>query len=132
LGILVFLWWSTGISDESSILSILLGGSFVAIIGFWDDHQHIPARSRFFAHLLAAIVSLSFLPELPELNVFSTAFDISAITYPFYVLILIWLLNLYNFMDGIDGIASIEAITVSASAAVILLLNESAAEAQSI
>jgi Fuc2NAc and GlcNAc transferase len=130
LGVLVFLWWSTGISDGSLILSILLGGSFVAMIGFWDDHQHIPARWRFFAHLFAAIVSLSFLPELPELKVFSTAFDISAVTYPFYVLMLIWLLNLYNFMDGIDGIASIEAITVSVSAAVILLLNESEAEAQ--
>jgi Fuc2NAc and GlcNAc transferase len=100
------------------------------MIGFWNDHQHIPARWRFFAHLLAAIVSLSLLPELPELNVFSTAFDIPAITYPFCVLMLIWLSDLYNFMNGIDGIASIEAITVSASAAVILLLNESAAEAQ--
>lgn len=130
LGALIFLWWSTDISDGTSFLSIFLGGSIVAMIGFRDDHQHIPARWRFFAHLIAAIVSLSLLPELPELKIFSTTFDIAAITFPFYVLMLIWLLNLYNFMDGIDGIASIEAITVSVCAAVILLLNGSEAEAQ--
>ena len=57
LGVLVFFWRSTGISDGSSILSILLGGNLVAMIGFWNDHQHIPARWQFFAHLFSAIVS---------------------------------------------------------------------------
>ncbi len=127
---LIFYWWSSGISERPSILGIILGGGIVAMVGFWDDHKHIPARWRFFTHLFAAIVSLYFLPELPELRVFSTSINLSMVTYPFYVLMLIWLLNLYNFMDGIDGIASIEAITVSVGAAVILLLNEIAAGAQ--
>src|SRR5690606_22125391 len=38
----------------------------------------------------------------------------------------VWLLNLYNFMDGINGIASVEAITTTASMAMLYyLLNTS-------
>jgi Fuc2NAc and GlcNAc transferase len=96
----------------------------VAGIGFWDDHQHIPARWRLLVHFGAsalALLSLS-LVKLPMLSFFGFQMDNHWLLGILYLFGLVWLLNLYNFMDGIDGIASVEAITVALSAAALLFM----------
>jgi len=103
-------------------IGITLSSLFVALIGFWDDHQSIPARWRFGVHIIASLVILVCMPQLPTLNFFGITWDLSIFGYIFYTLVLTWLLNLYNFMDGIDGFASSEAISVSLSAALLLLI----------
>ena len=102
------------------ILSLILGSGIVALIGFWDDHNHIPARWRFLAHFIAAMLSLIILPALPHLPFFGVDIDLSVFGFLFYGITLVWLLNLYNFMDGIDGIASVQAITMLLGAAIII------------
>jgi len=87
-------------------------GAGVALVGFWDDHRHIPVHQRLLAHFIAAALGLYGLGGMPPLFIFGYAIDLGwagQITGLFY---LVWLLNLYNFMDGIDGLAGIEAITV--------------------
>ncbi len=119
---LVFILQSTGFVNIAypKALSILLGSLAIAGIGFWDDHQHIPARWRFAVHSLASAGALIFLPALPHLPFFGTELDLAAFSFIFYTLALVWLINLYNFMDGIDGIASSEFISVTLSASVLL------------
>ena len=104
------------------LIGITLSSLLVALIGFWDDHQSIPAHWRFSVHIIASIIMLVCLPQLPALNLFGVTLALSIFGYLFYTLLLAWLLNLYNFMDGIDGLASSEAISVSLSAALLLLI----------
>lgn len=103
LGSLVL--WQFNFMPTNHVIALFGASAFVAIIGFIDDHQHIPARWRLLAHFLGAAWGLYFVP-LP----FSIGLDwLLYVVAAFY---LVWILNLYNFMDGIDGIASIEALSV--------------------
>ena len=108
---------------DSSIFYGLLGLSSIAVIGFIDDHDHIPARYRLLVHFAAAVWACYWLGIIPWASDGAIYYVLWGISL-FY---LVWLLNLYNFMDGIDGIATIEAISVVASAAFLLFLagNES-------
>ena len=98
----------------------ILGLASIAIIGFIDDHDHIPARYRLIVHFAAAGWACYWLGIIP----WGAESD-----FLFYVLIgitlfyLVWLLNLYNFMDGIDGIATVEALSVLFGVTVILFLS---------
>jgi Fuc2NAc and GlcNAc transferase len=96
--------------------ALLLGGGIVALVGFIDDHGHIPARWRFLAHLIAAALALYIL------NVSWSWFWLL-----FATVALVWLLNLFNFMDGIDAIAAGEALSVLLGAALIAFFQSAAA-----
>jgi Fuc2NAc and GlcNAc transferase len=83
------------------------------MVGFVDDHGHIPARWRLLAHFSCATWLLYWI-GVPRLEWMGIAVDfglVGAVLAAFY---LVWMLNLYNFMDGIDGIAGVEALTVGA------------------
>jgi Fuc2NAc and GlcNAc transferase len=95
----------------NSVMGLILSGGLVAGIGFWDDHQSIPARWRFMAHFGAAAWGLYCLGGLPPVIFFGSIVDLGWIGQVLGLFYLVWLLNLYNFMDGIDGLAGIEAIT---------------------
>lgn len=86
-------------------------GSLVAVVGFMDDHRHVPAQMRLAVHFGAAMWVLFWLGGVPPLNLadISISSGLGGFLGLFY---LVWVLNLYNFMDGIDGLASIEAISV--------------------
>jgi Fuc2NAc and GlcNAc transferase len=120
----IFLLIYPGIVDgaiENSLWkSLLLGGAIIAAIGFVDDLGHIAAVWRFLTHVVAAVLSLSLLPSLPDIQLFGFNLDLGVFGYLFFVVSLVWFVNLFNFMDGIDGVASVEAITILGSAALIL------------
>jgi len=94
------------------------------MIGFLDDHQHIPARWRLLAHFLGAIWGSIWLGGLPPLLVFGIMLDLGWLGYLLATVYLVWMLNLYNFMDGIDGIAGIEAVTVCLGGGLLYLLTD--------
>lgn len=98
-------------------------GAWVALIGFIDDHGHIPARWRLLLHVVGAGWALAWLGGLPPLVVYDVTLDFGWPGHMFAVVYLVWLLNLYNFMDGIDGIAGIEAVTVCLGGVVLYLLS---------
>lgn len=97
-------------------------GCGVAMLGFLDDHGHIPARWRLLGHFLAAVWVLFWLGGFPPLELFGLTLDLGWWGHAFAVIWLVWQLNLYNFMDGIDGIASVEALVVCLGAAAIYAL----------
>ncbi|MGR8935917.1 MAG: MraY family glycosyltransferase [Gammaproteobacteria bacterium] len=94
--------------DVNALWALFSGGGLAALIGFIDDHGHVPARWRFLTHLAAAALALYFL-GMPW-GWFAAVFIVLALT---------WLLNLFNFMDGIDAIAAVEALSVLLGAALI-------------
>ncbi|MFK3906763.1 glycosyltransferase family 4 protein [Pseudomonas monteilii] len=104
--------WSFGQVASADVIALGGAGLLVAVVGFIDDHQHIPARWRLFGHGLAAIWLLAWLGGLPTVVVAGLSVSTPWLLVPLAVLYLVWLLNLYNFMDGIDGIAGLEAVVV--------------------
>ena len=118
---------------SDAMRAIFGAGASVALMGFLDDHGHIPARWRLLVHFLGAAWGLYWLGGLPLL-VFSFpglgthAIDLGWAGQILGMLYLVWLLNLYNFMDGIDGLASIEAITASLGGALLYLFGPGAME----
>lgn len=111
-----------GLVDWSVILSLLIAGAGIAVLGFLDDHGHIAARWRLLGHFSAAIWALYWLGGLPPLHAFGVSLEIGWLGHALAALYLVWLLNLYNFMDGIDGIASVEAICACAGGALLYYL----------
>ena len=102
--------------------ALLGAGTGVAVIGFLDDHGHIPARWRLLGHFTAAGWALFWLGGLPQLNLFGISLDLGWVGHVLAAVYLVWLLNLYNFMDGIDGIASIEAICICIGGALLYVI----------
>lgn len=96
----------------SEMWALLGAGAGVAVIGFLDDHNHIPARWRLFGHFAWSIWALFWLGGMPPIGLFGISIDLGWFGHVLAAIYLVWLLNLYNFMDGIDGIASVEAICV--------------------
>jgi Fuc2NAc and GlcNAc transferase len=101
---------TAGVLSWGVAWSLLGVGAGVAVIGFLDDHGHIPARWRLLGHFASAIWALFWLGGLPPLRLFDMSFDLGWLGHVLAAVYLVWLLNLYNFMDGIDGIASVEAL----------------------
>lgn len=94
----------------ATLLGVGGAGVLVAVVGFMDDHGHIPARWRLLGHFCAAIWALYWLGGLPEVRLFGFDVNLGWIGHLLAAFYLVWMLNLYNFMDGIDGVASIEAL----------------------
>ena len=111
-----------GVLTNEAMWAIFGAGASVALMGFLDDHGHIPARWRLLVHFIGAAWGLYWLGGLPQMALFGYSFDPGWPGQILGVLYLVWLLNLYNFMDGIDGLASIEAITVCLGGALFYLL----------
>ena len=111
------LWWLEFIAGS---VAVGLGGAgfLVALVGWLDDHGHVPARWRLLVHFLAAAWGLYWLNGLPDLSLLGWRLSGDWLLLPVAVY-LVWLLNLYNFMDGIDGIAGVEVVTVCLTGAVL-------------
>lgn len=110
------------LSDFSRDLGIALlgGGLLVAAIGLRDDFQHVDASRRLICHLLACIWASWWLGGLPPVDFGWGAVDLGLPGAVLLVACLAWFLNLFNFMDGIDGLAGAQAITMAASASVLV------------
>lgn len=118
---LAYLAWQDLIASSTAI-ALWGAGAWIAVIGFWDDHGHIPARWRLLAHLLGAIWAVAWLGGAPPIEWAGSSYSLGIAGSVIAVVGLIWLLNLYNFMDGIDGIASVEAISACLGGMVLCLL----------
>ncbi len=113
----VIVLWGAGLLSLSYVMALGGAGTWIAVVGFLDDHGHIPARWRLLAHFLGAAWAVYWLGGVAPVDLFGVILDLGWLGMFLAVLYLVWLLNLYNFMDGIDGIASIEAISVTAAGA---------------
>jgi len=103
------------------VYTLALTGAVLAIVGYIDDHRHIPAQWRLLIHFLVVLVLLLSLNHLPVLSVFGWQWQSGWLLPGLCLIALVWLLNLFNFMDGIDGIAGVEALTSLCGTALIML-----------
>jgi Fuc2NAc and GlcNAc transferase len=118
--VILIVLFTIGFIQSDIFIALLLGGTLVAGVGFWDDHGHVPARWRLLIHVIAVTAALFAIGERPALPLFDEDSHIGLYGYIPATLLLVWVLNLFNFMDGIDGLASVEAIFVAFGAALLI------------
>ncbi len=104
-----------------TLLTLLVGGVAVAVVGFFDDRIGLSARVRFSVHLAAAVAAMYWMGGLPPIQVGDHIIRFGWGGYVLGVLGIVWSLNLFNFMDGIDGIAASQATFMTLAGATIAL-----------
>lgn len=111
-------WTATG---------FIVGGLFVACLGFLDDLTPVSAIKRLACHFIVSALTLFCLGGLPAITLLGFTPDLNNLLLnTLAVLYLVWFLNLYNFMDGIDGLAAVEAVSICLGGVLIYFLqNES-------
>lgn len=115
---LFFLWHSDRVSTD--VMLSLLGGIFIAIVGYCDDLFGVKAKWRALVHLFSACWALYFLPHHDFYFFGVLTIHTGYIFFAIAAFVMVWFTNMYNFMDGIDGLAGTEAIFVSLVAGCVL------------
>ncbi|MFI7838712.1 glycosyltransferase family 4 protein [Pseudomonas asiatica] len=117
-----------GALHTSLVWGLFGAGLIAALVGFLDDHGHVPARWRLLGHFSAAAWGLVWLDGAPPLELFGTVFSLGLVGHVLAAVYLVWMLNLYNFMDGIDGLASVQAVTACIGGALLCWLGGQASQ----
>jgi UDP-GlcNAc:undecaprenyl-phosphate/decaprenyl-phosphate GlcNAc-1-phosphate transferase len=89
---------------------LLLGGTFIFLVGIIDDRFDLPSLPQYIAQIIAAGIGVAFLIFIERFNnpLTGTTTD----PWPFFVTVtisLFWLglmMNTLNWLDGVDGLAA--------------------------
>ena len=100
------------------MISILIGGFILILLGICDDIKPIKAKYKLLGQILAASVVVFYGNiYLSEVSAFGINIVFGNYGYPLTILFIIAIINAINLIDGIDGLAggtcSIFFITVS-------------------
>ncbi|MGE3920637.1 MAG: glycosyltransferase family 4 protein [Gammaproteobacteria bacterium] len=120
----LLLMYYTGILHKNYVMPLLVGGFFVAAIGFIDDIFTLTAKYRFYVQMTFAIFAVVAIGGYSSIDLGAVKIHVGLLGSIFAVLLIIWLTNLYNFMDGSDGIAAIQTIFVSFTVALFLIMKQ--------
>ena len=119
----LFAIYIKAVITDPMFLALLLGGGFIAWVGWVDDKRGVEAKWRLIVQTLAAVFALFLLKEVPELPYAKMFPVLEYLAYLVAAFAIVWSTNLFNFMDGINGLAGFEALFVSLGAAIILYLS---------
>ncbi len=105
------------------LTGLLLGGTFIFLVGIYDDWKELPALPQYVAQLVAAGIAVAFLIIIEYVNNPLTGQQTPDFPYLVTVIAsLFWLglmMNTVNWLDGLDGLAA----GVVAIACVVLFVN---------
>ncbi len=104
----VLLLFYVGMLDLNTTAALVAGGGSIAIVGYLDDRNALPASIRFGVHLGASVWVVVLLGGITENSLRGIGLQGIFAGSVIAVLGLSWMTNLFNFMDGIDGVAACE------------------------
>lgn len=91
----------------SQMISILIGGFILIIIGICDDIKPLKASYKFIGQLIAGIIVVFYGNiSLPTLGIFGLKLTFGIVGYPLALLFIVAIINAINLIDGLDGLAS--------------------------
>ncbi len=91
----------------SQMISILIGGFILIIIGICDDIKPLKASYKFIGQLIAGIIVVFYGNiSLPTLGIFGLKLNFGIVGYPLALLFIVAIINAINLIDGLDGLAS--------------------------
>ena len=87
--------------------AILIGSFIILVTGIFDDIKPIPAKYKFLAQIVGALViPLYGKILLQDISAFGIAVDFGVFAYPVTVLFIVGAVNCINLIDGLDGLSS--------------------------
>jgi UDP-N-acetylmuramyl pentapeptide phosphotransferase/UDP-N-acetylglucosamine-1-phosphate transferase len=113
-GILLFRAVAPSVLTWPVWITLLAGGSGIAVVSLVDDVVGVPALPRLVAHVSAAVFAVWLVGPIESL--YLPGWGRLALGPVAAVLSIIWvagLTNAFNFMDGIDGLAAGQAIVAA-------------------
>lgn len=89
------------------MLSVLIGGFVIFLLGFIDDIKPLSAKEQLVGQLIAAAV-LVFYGKLTinGIGLFGSYLEFGILKYPITLLFIVAIINAINFSDGLDGLAA--------------------------
>lgn len=89
------------------MISILIGGFILIILGICDDIKPISAKYKFLVQLIAASVVVFYGNiYLPSISAFGISLNFGFLGYPLAVFFIVSIINAINLIDGLDGLAA--------------------------
>lgn len=110
-GLAIFLSFLIGYiffaKTSSQMISILIGGFIIILLGIFDDIKPIKARYKFIVQVIAASVVV-FYGNIPldSISAFGLSINFGLFGYPLAVLFIVAIVNAINLIDGLDGLAA--------------------------
>lgn len=96
--------------ELTRLVGLLLGGTFIFLVGIYDDKRELRASPQIIAQLIAALIAIQFLIFIEYVNNPFTNQQTAPFAWPFVVAFtLFWLMgmmNTVNWLDGLDGLAA--------------------------
>lgn len=94
---------------SKDLFGILLGGTFIVVVGILDDIYQLPAKIKLLGQILSALVLIAFDIKVEWLtNPFGNGEYIyfEYLSVPFTVFWVVAFTNVTNLIDGLDGLAA--------------------------
>jgi len=99
------------------LAGILLGSTFMFVVGLYDDRRELKALPQFIAQLVASLIAIATLVFIERVM---NPFTDKLVVFPWYwttLITIVWIMgmiNTVNFLDGLDGLATGVAAIVAA------------------
>jgi len=91
----------------TQMLSILIGGFLIIILGIIDDIKPLKASTKLWGQLATACVLVFFGDiYLTDLTLFGMDIVFGSWTYPISIFVIVACINAINLIDGLDGLAA--------------------------
>lgn len=91
----------------TQMLSILIGGFVIVILGTLDDVKSLPAKVKLLGQIIAAVIAVFYGNiTLDDMQIFGIHFEFGIFAYPLAIFFIISIINAINFADGLDGLAA--------------------------
>lgn len=92
---------------KNDLMGLLLGGSFIAVIGIIDDYKNLPAKVKLIGQIAAACILVAFDIRIDFLtNPFGDWIFLEYLSVPVTIFWIVGLTNTVNLIDGLDGLAA--------------------------
>jgi UDP-GlcNAc:undecaprenyl-phosphate GlcNAc-1-phosphate transferase len=107
--------------ELTRLVGLLLGSTFIFLMGVWDDKKELSPAPQIIAQLIASLIAICFLIFIEVIN---NPFTNLQVWFPWFITLLLtifWLMgmmNTVNWLDGLDGLAAGVAAILSAVLAV--------------
>ena len=90
------------------VTGLLVGGSFIVLVGIIDDYKNLPAKVKLVGQILAAaVLVIAFDVRIDFItDPFSDFFYTEWLAIPLTIFWIVGLTNTVNLIDGLDGLAA--------------------------
>ena len=113
--------------STAQMLSILMGGFVIFVLGMLDDIKPIPAKWKFLVQLMAAAIVVFYGNiVLSKVSAFGITINFPApLNYMVTMIFIAAITNAINLIDGLDGLAAgVSSIYFATIATIALILNK--------